>query len=75
MELGLGIAILPHIAFEPARDKTLRAIDASHLFEHHTMQLRINRQQFLRGYVFDFIEMLAPRFTRGEVEKALLASV
>ena len=73
VELGLGVAILPHIAFEPARDKALRAIDASHLFEHHTMQLCVNRQQFLRGYVFDFIEMMAPQFRRAEVEKALLA--
>ncbi|HEV7800023.1 MAG TPA: LysR substrate-binding domain-containing protein, partial [Burkholderiales bacterium] len=73
VELGLGVAILPHIAYDAARDTTLRAIDASHLFEHHTMQLCINRDQFLRSYVFDFIEMLAPRLTRREVEKTLLA--
>jgi LysR family cys regulon transcriptional activator len=74
VELGLGIAILPHIAYDAARDKPLRAIDASHLFEHHTMQLCINRDQFLRSYVYDFIEMLAPKFTRREVEKTLAAA-
>ena len=71
VELGLGIAIVPHIAYDPARDKTLRAIDASHLFDHSTMYIGINREQFLRKYVFEFIEMLAPQLTRAHVERTM----
>ena len=33
VELGLGIAGLPTIAFDARRDRKLRALDASHLFE------------------------------------------
>ena len=33
VELGLGIAVLPTIAFDARRDRKLRALDASHLFE------------------------------------------
>jgi len=60
VQLGLGIAILPHIAFDPQRDKDLRAIDVSHLFEPETVHLGLNRNLFYRRYVFELIEMLAP---------------
>ena len=70
-ELGLGIAIIPHIAYDPVRDKTVRAIDASDMFGSSTMCIGINREQFLRKYVFEFIVMVAPKLTRAHVERAM----
>ena len=49
----------------------LRAIDASHLFEPNTIHLGVRRNDYLRGYVLDFIEMFAPQLTRTRVETRL----
>ena len=51
VELGLGVGILAQMAFEPKRDKHLRAIDASRLFEAHAPPgSSISRNSyFLRG--------------------------
>jgi LysR family cys regulon transcriptional activator len=64
VELGLGIGILAQMAFEPSRDKHLRSIDASHLFEPSTTRIGITRNSYLRGYVYDFIGMFAPHLDR-----------
>jgi len=71
VEHGLGIAIVAKLAFEPGRDRKLRAIDASHLFEPNTIHLGVRRNDYLRGYVLDFIEMFAPQLTRKRVESRL----
>ena len=60
VEFGLGIAILPDMAYERARDKNLRAIDATHLFEANTIHIGIRRNHYLRGYTYAFIEMFSP---------------
>jgi LysR family cys regulon transcriptional activator len=69
VELGLGVGIVAQMAFDPKRDRGLHALDASHLFESSTTRLGIKRGAWLRGYVYDFIEMFAPRLSRDLVEK------
>lgn len=71
VELGLGIGILAQMAFEPSRDRHLRAIDASHLFEPSTTRIGISRNSYLRKYVYDFIEMFAPHLDRTAVVAAM----
>jgi len=44
------------MAFDPKRDVTLRAIDASHLFESSTTRLGIKRNAYLRRYTYEFID-------------------
>jgi LysR family cys regulon transcriptional activator len=68
---GLGIAVLPDIAFDPRKDSNLRAIDVRHLFESEVMHVGLNRQRFYRRYAFDFMEMLSSRLTRRNVERVL----
>ena len=72
VELGLGIGIVAQMAFDAKRDRALHALDASHLFESSTTRLGIKRGAWLRGYVYDFIEMFAPRLSRGLVEKTAM---
>ncbi|HEY4723556.1 MAG TPA: LysR substrate-binding domain-containing protein, partial [Anaerolineae bacterium] len=69
--LGLGIGILAQMAFDPVRDKDLRAFDARHLFESSMTRIGIPRNAYLRGYVYDFIEMFAPHLGRKTVEDAV----
>ncbi len=69
VELGLGVGILAKMAFDPKRDRDLRAIDAAHLFESSTTRLGIKRGAYLRRYAYDFIEMFAPQLPRSIVER------
>lgn len=71
VELGMGVGIVARMAFDPRRDRTLRAIDASHLFETSTTRLGIRAGSYLRGYAYEFIEMFATRLTRKAVEQAV----
>jgi LysR family cys regulon transcriptional activator len=71
VELGMGVGIVAAIAFDAERDRTLRALDARHLFEVNLTRLAIRRGTWLRGYVYSFIESFAPTLTRSVVERAL----
>jgi LysR family cys regulon transcriptional activator len=71
VEMGLGIGILAKMAFDPARDMGLRLIDASHLFEPSMARIGLRPNAYLRGYMYDFIEMFAPHLKRAVVEATL----
>lgn len=71
VELRLGIGIVAQMAFDPKRDKHLRSMDASHLFEPSTTRIGISQNSYLRSYVFDFIEMFSPHLDRATVKTAM----
>jgi LysR family cys regulon transcriptional activator len=71
VELGLGVGILARMAFDPARDRHLRAIDAAHLFPSSVTRLGIKRGAYLRRFAYDFIALFAPHLTREAVEKSV----
>ena len=71
VELGLGIGILAQIAFVPQRDRHLRMIESRHLFKPNTTRIAIRKNEYLRGYTYDFIELFAPHLTREVVAKAM----
>jgi LysR family cys regulon transcriptional activator len=72
VELGLGVGILAKMAFDPRRDRPLRALDAAHLFPSSTTRLGIRRRAYLRRYAYDFIEMFAPHLSRELVERTVM---
>ena len=71
VELGLGVGIIAGMAFDPERDRNLRAISAGHLFGTNVSRLALKQGAYLRGYVFTFIELLAPTLNRKLVEQLL----
>jgi LysR family cys regulon transcriptional activator len=71
VELGLGVGIIAAMAFDAARDRGLRAIEAGHLFGANTTRIAVRRGAYLRGYVYDFIERFAPQLTRKAVDQAM----
>jgi LysR family cys regulon transcriptional activator len=71
VELGLGVGILAELAFIPERDRHLRKIESSHLFKANTTRLAIRKNEYLRGYTYDFIELFSPHLTRNIVEKTM----
>ncbi len=69
--MDLGIGILARMAYDPAVDKGLGMLDASHLFESSTTRVGLRRNAYLRGYMYAFIELFAPHLTRRMVDVAL----
>jgi len=70
VRLGLGIGIVAKMAVDKNLDSDLVALDASHLFEPSVTKIGFRRGTFLRGFMFDFIEMFAPHLTKDLVEEA-----
>lgn len=70
VNLGLGIGLLANMAYDKERDINLAMIDASHLFPESTTYLGIRRDAYLRGFVYAFIQLLAPGYDRKAVEAA-----
>ena len=71
VELGMGIGIVAQMAWDAARDKALVKLDASHLFAPSTTRLALRRNVFLRGYVYAFIALFAPKYDRAAIDAAL----
>ncbi len=71
VRLGLGIGIVAKMAYDEEADQDLVALDASHLFGKSTTHIGIRRDKFIRGYIYEFIELFAPHLTRNIIEKAM----
>lgn len=71
VELGLGIAILATIAFDPDKDTNLRCIDAKRLFPPSTLGIVVRRNNYLRGYMVDFMREFAPALKKVDVRGAV----
>lgn len=69
--LGLGVGLLANMAYDAERDSHLAMIDVSHLFADSTTYLGVRKDVFLRGYMYGFIELIAPNFDRIAVNSAL----
>ncbi len=68
---GLGVGIIASMAYEPHIDTDLRALDACHLFDSNITKFGVRRGTYLRGFMYDFIELLAPHLSRGKVKAAM----
>ncbi|MBE1288362.1 MAG: HTH-type transcriptional regulator CysB [Alteromonadaceae bacterium] len=71
VRLGVGIGVVASMAIDEEVDTDLVRLDASHLFEYSTTKIGFRRGNFLRGYMYDFIERFAPHLTKAVVEKAI----
>lgn len=70
VRLGLGIGIVAKMAYDPEEDSDLVALDASHLFGSSVTKIGFRRGTFLRGFMYEFIELFAPHLTREMVSEA-----
>ena len=71
VELGMGVGILAQMSFVKERDRHLRMIEAAHLFTPSTTRIAIHKNEYLRSYAYDFIELFAPHLTRQVVNDAM----
>ena len=59
----------------PRKDAGFEMLDASHLFAASTTRLALRKGVFLRGFVYEFITLFAPQYTRSAVDAALAGNV
>lgn len=71
VSLGLGVGLIANMAYDEERDKELVRLDCSHLFPPSTTYLGVRKDAFLRGYLYGFIELLAPKYDRRAVDEAM----
>ena len=74
VELGLGIAILADITVDPARDTNIRARSAEGLFESSVCYVTLRSASYIRPYVADFLQIIAPSLTPAKVREAMRLS-
>ncbi len=71
VRLGLGIGIVAHMAYNSSVDADLVALPAEHLFDSSVTRIGCRRGTFMRGYMYDFIELFAPHLTKERVAAAM----
>jgi len=71
VERGLGLTTLAEVAYDPGRDIGLALVRTADIFPPSITHVTLNRKHYLPPFVFDFIEMFAPRWNRGAVERLL----
>jgi LysR family cys regulon transcriptional activator len=74
VELGLGIGIIASVAYHPLKDVGLRLLDCNHLFEKNITWIAVRRGQFLRNFVYRFIELCNPELNESLVRNASSAA-
>lgn len=67
VRIGLGIAVVPTVAFDAELDKPLVAVDATDIFGMLQAQIILHPEAFLREYMYEFIHMVAPKWPRTDV--------
>lgn len=70
VRLGLGVGIVALMACD-MDDPDLTVIDASHLFEPSVTKIGFRKGAFLRGYMYDFIELFAPHLLKTVIDEAV----
>lgn len=72
VELGMGVGILASMAFSADKDRELRMLDASHLFDENVTRIAVLRGHYLRGFAYRFMELcssaLTERVIRAKVD-------
>lgn len=65
---GLGVAIIPTLAFDRKVDRGLRARAIGDLFDHTVAYALIRKGLPLRAFTYDFLRLVSPRLTREAVD-------
>jgi LysR family cys regulon transcriptional activator len=66
---GLGVGIVANMAYDAKMDSDLVKLDASHLFETSTTHIGFRRSLFLRGYMYEFMQLFAQHLHRDLVDE------
>jgi LysR family cys regulon transcriptional activator len=68
---GLGVGIAASMAYDPDYDADLVAVSTHDILPSCTTWVGFREEQYIRSYMYDFIEMLAPHLNRATVDAAV----
>ena len=68
---GVGIAVIPSLALDPETDRGLRVVDVTKLFPKTVLTVSLRRDVYLRRFVPDFIQLVAPRWSYDAIRKEM----
>ena len=71
VQVGMGVAVLARIAFDPDIDSGLAAMDAGHLFRAGVLNVVFRKHGYLTRPLESFLSLFAPHVERG----VLLAAI
>lgn len=71
---GVGIAVIPTLALDAEADRGLRVVDVTRLFPATVLMVSLRRDIYLRRYVSDFIQLVAPRWRYAAIQEEMTAS-
>jgi len=69
---GMGVGIVAGVAVDP-RTEPLIVLPCGHLFGTNVTRLAVKRDAYLRGFVYAFVELLAPGWDKRRLEQAFAA--
>ena len=71
VRLGFGIGVIARMAYDPATDGDLVAIDAGNLFRSSTTYIGCRKGTFMRQFMLDFVGLFAPHLTPEVIARVL----
>jgi LysR family cys regulon transcriptional activator len=69
--VGMGIAVLATLAFDPVMDRGLVCLDASHLFRPGVLNVAFRKHSYLTRPLDAFLSVFAPHLGRDLILKAM----
>jgi LysR family transcriptional regulator, cys regulon transcriptional activator len=69
---GMGVGLIAGVAADPANDPLI-VLPCAHLFGKNVARLAVKQGAYLRGFVYSFIELLAPGWDKRRLEEAFRA--
>jgi LysR family cys regulon transcriptional activator len=63
------VGIVADLAIDPERDRVV-ALPCGHLFGTNVARLAVKRGAYQRGFVYSFIELLAPGWDKRRLQEA-----
>lgn len=64
---GMGVAVVPRLAVDPSKDLDIRIITSDHIFPASMAMISLRSDHLLRKFGYDFVEFIAPRWTRKTI--------
>lgn len=71
---GIGIAVIPALAVDRSHDINIRVVRTAEAFPTSMAVFSVRKDHLLRSFVYDFISMVAPRWTLESAKSAFRGS-
>ncbi|QHS09855.1 HTH-type transcriptional regulator CysB [Sinimarinibacterium sp. NLF-5-8] len=69
VRLGMGIGIVASMAYNPELDRDLVRVPVDHLFASSITHIGYRRGLFLRGYMYEFLQLFAPHLNEDLIKQ------